>query len=321
MATEKPLRTDDDGNPTISVVIPIYNESPNLTDLTDRLEQVLESFPGYEIIYVNDGSSDDSRQIILGRCSRNSSVKLLSLTRNFGHQAAISAGLSEATGSAVCVMDGDLQDPPELIPDLAQRWQEGSDVVFAVRRKRKENALKRICYYLFSRLLSKVTAFEIPLDSGDFALMDRRIVDILNQLPEKNRFVRGLRSWIGLNQSGIEYERSARHGGAPKYSYRALVRLAYDGLTSFSDVPLRLATSLGIVFTVLSLLGIPIVVYVKLTMGARVVAGWSSTILLILLVSGVQFLLIGIMGEYIGRILQEVKGRPQFLVDDRVNFD
>ena len=306
---------------SVSVVVPIYNEASNLPALTARLEAALSPFGTYEVIFVNDGSRDDSRNIILGACSRSTSIKLLSLSRNFGHQAAISAGLSQMSGDVVVVMDGDLQDPPELIEQFVDKWREGWDVVSAVRQKRKESLLKRFCYYAFSRLLSKLTSFEIPLDSGDFCLMDRRIVQILNQLPERNRFLRGLRSWVGLRQTSIDYERAARFSGKPKYTYAGLVRLAYDGLTSFSAAPLRLATGLGVVFTVLSLLGIPVVIYVKLTMGSDVVPGWSSTILLILLVSGVQFCLIGILGEYIGRILQEIKGRPEFLVEDKVNFD
>ena len=235
----------------LSLVFSFRNEEENLDDLISRLNNSLTKLSNwnFEYIFVNDDSSDKSEEILIS-LQKNNPIKIINLSRRFGIGPGILAGLNEAKGDAVIYMDSDLQDPPELIPDLAQRWRDGHDVVFAVRRKRKENIVKRLCYWLFSRLLSKVTAFEIPLDSGDFALMDRRIVDILNQLPEKNRFVRGLRSWVGLKQSGIDYERSARHGGKPKYSYRGLVRLAYDGLTSFSDAPLRLATSLGILFTV-----------------------------------------------------------------------
>ncbi len=305
----------------VSVVVPVYNEASNLPPLTERLEVVLDYFSTYEIVFVNDGSRDNSKHIILGACSRNSSIKLLSLSRNFGHQAAIGAGLSHVSGDVVIVMDGDLQDPPELIPRFIDKWREQWDVVSAVRQKRKENFLKRFCYYAFSRLLGRLTSFDMPLDSGDFSLMDRRVVEVLNQLPERNRFVRGLRSWVGFRQTIIEYERAARLSGRPKYSYAGLVRLAYDGLTSFSDAPLRLATGLGLAFMVLSLLGIPVVIYIGLTVGSKEVPGWSSTILLILLVSGVQFCLIGILGEYIGRILRETKGRPEFLVEEKVNFE
>jgi polyisoprenyl-phosphate glycosyltransferase len=303
----------------VSVVIPVFNENTNIKILIERLKSTLSIYSTYEVIFVDDGSSDDSGDIIVSHCVKNKSIKLISLSRNFGHQLAISAGIANATGDVVIVMDGDLQDPPEVIPDFINKWKEGWDVVYAVRKKRKENIFKKTAYFIFYRILKALAPFEIPLDSGDFALMDKKVVAILQDFPERNRFVRGLRSWVGLKQTGLEYERAARFSGTPKFTLAKLMKLAYDGLTSFSDVPLKLAMTLGISFTFLAFVAIVILTILKLSGGVEL-EGWTSLMVVILFVSGLQFILIGILGEYIGRIFEEVKKRPQYLIADKINI-
>jgi len=309
----------NDRDLSVSVVIPIFNESTNISVLVERLVNTLSIYHAFEVVFVNDGSSDDSESVIISHCVRNESIKLISLSRNFGHQLAISAGIANATGDIVFVMDGDLQDPPEVIPDFINKWREGWDVVYAVRKKRKENVFKKTAYFIFYRILKALTPFEIPLDSGDFALMDKKVVAILQKFPERNRFVRGLRSWVGLKQIGLEYERAARFSGTPKYTLGKLIKLAYDGLTSFSAIPLKLAMALGVCFTIAAFIAIVVLTVLKLT-GRVELLGWTSLMVVILFTSGLQFILIGILGEYIGRISEEVKKRPQYLIAEKVNF-
>jgi len=303
----------------ISVVVPLFNEGENLRELISRLDAALEG-RHYEFMLVDDGSSDDTREQLAKLANRRPEIKVLSLSRNFGHQAAITAGLEHASGDAVVVMDGDLQDPPEAIPGLISRWFEGYDVVYAVRRNRKEGPLKRAAYSGFYRLLKRLSYLDIPLDSGDFALMDRRVVDLLNHLPERNRFVRGIRSWVGFRQVGMEVEREARAAGDPKYTVKMLRRLAFDGIISFSHAPLRIFSSLGLVFSVGSFLSILVVLWIRLFTDMSV-PGFASTATLILLLGGVQLLGIGILGEYIARIFDEVKNRPNYIVAERSNLD
>ncbi len=304
----------------ISIVIPIYNEAENLPSLIERLENSLESVVSYEVIFVNDGSSDQSADIVLDHRQRNARLKMINFSRNFGHQQAITAGLHFAKGDAVIVMDGDLQDPPEILPLMIERWKEGWEVVYAVRRRRKENMAKRTAYFLFYRFLNRLSPIHIPVDSGDFAIMDRRIVDLLNQLPERNRFIRGLRGWLGFRQTALEYERSARYAGQSKYSLYRLLHLAYDGLISFSDNLLSVATYTGLICAGIALVGIGVVVYLKLINQIEV-EGWASTAVLILFVGGIQLFSVGILGEYVKRIYDEVKQRPTYIVDDLVGLD
>lgn len=304
----------------ISIVIPIYNEAENLPSLIERLENSLESVVSYEVIFVNDGSSDQSADIVLDHRQRNARLKMINFSRNFGHQQAITAGLHFAKGDAVIVMDGDLQDPPEILPLMIERWKEGWEVVYAVRRRRKENMAKRTAYFLFYRFLNRLSPIHIPVDSGDFAIMDRRIVDLLNQLPERNRFIRGLRGWLGFRQTALEYERSARYAGQSKYSLYRLLHLAYDGLISFSDNLLSVATYTGLICAGIALVGIGVVVYLKLINQIEV-EGWASTAVLILFVGGIQLFSVGILGEYVRRIYDEVKQRPTYIVDDLVGLD
>lgn len=304
----------------VSVVIPILNEEENLPELNDRLTRVLAAYDASEIIYVDDGSTDSSVELIRQYGQTNQSVKLIQFSRNFGHQTAISAGLYFSRGEAVVLMDGDLQDPPEVLPQFIETWRQGWDVVYAIRTKRKEHLLKRAAYAVFYKLLQKVSSIDIPLDSGDFSLIDRRVVNHINALPERNRFVRGLRTWVGFKQIGLPYERDARHRGKPKYTFFKLLALAYDGLTGFSHSLLRLAIAMGLMFTILAALGIVYVLIVKLT-GEQTIEGWVSTIIAILFMGGVQLLFLGVFGEYLAKIFDEVKHRPVFVVKELYNFE
>jgi polyisoprenyl-phosphate glycosyltransferase len=301
--------------PQISVVVPLYNEEENTKELHRRLDVVMSSIAvPYELVFVNDGSRDRTAAIIELLQREDPNLVGIHLSRNFGHQAAVSAGIDHARGQAVIVMDGDLQDPPEVLPQFVEQWRQGHDVVYAVRRTRKEGLLKRLGYHIFYRVLNAISDFEIPLDSGDFCLMDRKVVDVLTHLPEQMRFVRGLRSFVGFRQVGLAYDRAARESGTPKYSFRALVGLAVDGLVSFSSYPLRLVTRLGlatICLTFILLVWVLIDAFMNRT-GPR---GWASTIVVVLFVGAVQLFSIGIIGEYIRLIFLEVKQRPTYIVE------
>ena len=305
------------GEPLLSVVIPIYNEQATLSELYRRLMHVLSenlAELAYEIVFVNDGSTDGSIQILSELHADDPAVKVMNLSRNFGHQAALTAGLDYAKGDAVICMDGDVQDPPEIIPTLVARWRDGNDVVYAVRKLRKEGFIKRGCYAAFYRLLRRLSMVSVPLDAGDFALMDRRVVDCLKALPERSRFIRGLRTWVGFRQTGVEYEREKRFAGTPKYTWPKLVHLAVSGLLSFSALPLRMATAVGFMISFCSLLGIIVALYLKLFTD-QAIPGWTATVIPMLVLGGIQLLSIGILGEYIAQIFDEVKRRPLYLVD------
>jgi dolichol-phosphate mannosyltransferase len=304
----------------LSVVVPLFNEQEVLPELHRRLSAAMESIgEEYEIVYVDDGSTDATFPCLVSLHTADPRVRVVSFSRNFGHQTSISAGLQFARGDAVMVMDGDLQDPPETLTSFVAAWKEGYSVVYGVRQRRKEHLIKRAAYALFYRILHRMSYIDIPLDSGDFSLMDRRVVEILKMMPERNRFVRGLRSWIGFRQTGIPYERSARGAGVPKYTFPRLLKLAYDGLITFSYYPLQVSTKLGFLFSFLALLGALLIVFLKVTRGFMP-QGWASTIVVILFVSALQFFILGIFGEYIGRIFEEVKGRPQFVVRATLGF-
>lgn len=307
--------------PQFSVVVPIHNEVENIPELYERLSGVMSGLhQSYEIIVVNDGSTDASLPLLHGLHARDARVKIVSLARNFGHQIALSAGLDHARGEAVIMMDADLQDPPEVIPEFVRRWEEGYQVVYGTRRERKENAFKRFAYAAFYRLLRKVSAVEIPLDSGDFSLIDARVADIVRAMPERARFIRGLRSWVGFSQVGIEYARPERHSGQPKYTFRKLVHLALDGLLSFSTAPLRIATFAGFLIAMLSF--VAAVYYLSGTLLAdKTIPGFATTIIVVLFLGGVQLVTLGILGEYVGRMYEEVKARPMYVISEKVGFD
>lgn len=309
----------------ISVVIPCYNEDAVLPLLYERLTAAAESWDEpFEVLLVDDGSRPVTWELIRKIVERDQRWKALRFARNFGHQVAVSAGLAHTTGDAVIVMDADLQDPPEELHRLIAQWREGFEVVYAVRRKRKEGLLKRAMYYSFYRLLDRLTETPIPLDAGDFCLMDRKVVNLLRAMPERNRFVRGLRAWVGFRQVGVEYERHARAGGTPQYTLRKLIRLASDGVVSFSSAPLRLATRLGCIVSVVAFLGTVFTLLQRLfsTWFAGIPAsGYATIVMAILFLGGVQLLCLGIIGEYIGRIYDEVKGRPKWIVWESLGID
>ncbi len=300
--------------PLVSVVIPVFNEEDNLPELYTRLVGVLgEKMPDYELVFVDDGSRDRSLPLALQFAGQDRRVVVVELARNFGHQAAISAGLEYARGQSVIIMDADLQDPPEVLPMFIEKWREGYDVVYAIRAKRKEGPLKRLAYTLFYRLLQRVASIDIPLDSGDFCIMDRRVVDLLVQMPERNRFVRGIRSWVGLRQTGLAYERHARHAGTPKFTFSRLLYLALDGLVSFSYLPLRAITGIGFGISALSILLAVLYFLQRITVGLSP-PGFATIVVAVFFLSGIQLITLGVMGEYIGRIFEEVKRRPLYVV-------
>jgi glycosyltransferase involved in cell wall biosynthesis len=300
--------------PELSVVIPVFNEEGNITVLHSRLTAVLEdTHLDYEIIFVDDGSSDDCLNQLQHLSVKDKRVLVVELARNFGHQVAISAGLDFARGQAVAVMDADLQDPPEVLPAFIAKWREGNDVVYAVREQRKEGWLKRTSYAVFYRLLHRVANVPIPLDSGDFCVMDRRVVNLLRSMPERNRFVRGIRSWVGLKQVGLPFERAARHAGESKYTFSRLMLLALDGLISFSYVPLRLITFLGFSVSALSIL-MAIFYFVKKLLYGLSPPGFATLIVSIFFLAGIQLITLGVIGEYVGRIFEEAKRRPLYVL-------
>jgi polyisoprenyl-phosphate glycosyltransferase len=310
------LQTPDAGSPIpdLSVVMPVFNEQENLLALHTRLSSVLKQTGlSYEIIFVDDGSRDGSVALLRAMASDDPHVLVVELARNFGHQIAISAGLDHARGQGVIVMDSDLQDPPEALPQFIAKWREGHDVVYAIRAQRKEHWLKRAAYAAFYRLLQRVANIEIPLDAGDFCIMDRRVVDLLVGMPERNRFVRGIRSWVGLDQVGLAYERHARHAGRPKFTITRLIYLALDGLISFSYIPLRVITMLGLTVSFVSILLAIFYAIKKLTVGLNP-PGFATLIVAVFLLAGIQLITIGVIGEYVGRIFEEVKRRPLYVV-------
>ncbi len=299
----------------LSVVVPLYNEEETVSELVSRLESVLEKINlKYEVIFVDDGSTDSTVSFLEKAIAKNSSLKLVQFSRNFGHQSAVTAGIDHAGGDMVVIMDADLQDPPELILDFIQKHREGYEVVYAVRSVRKESVFKRMSYFVFYRLITRMTPeITLPHDAGDFALISRRVADVLRSLPERNRYVRGLRAWAGFKQTGVMYERGERFAGESKYSYWKLFKLAYDGIFSFSYMPLLVVNMLGFLFSVVAFIGIFVVLYFKL-FGEKDVPGFASTAIFILCLGGAQLLALGVVGEYIRRIYDETKQRPSYII-------
>jgi len=299
----------------VSVGVCVFNEQQALPELLRRLRAVLGSIPGgpHEIVVVDDGSKDRTAEILYLEAAKKRDITGIVLSRNFGHQAALSACLDHTSGDVVVVMDGDLQDPPEQIPLLLQKCQEGYDVVYARRIRRKEPRWLRACYYIFYRLIATLSDTRLPLDAGDFGLMSRRVVDEVRRMPEYHRYLRGLRTWVGFRQIGIPIERAERHSGEPKYSALKLLKLASDGIFSFSIVPLRFASILGAVAVFLSLCYALFALYAKLFLG-RSPQGFTALIVAVSFLTGVQLFFMGVAGEYIGRIYEASKGRPVYIV-------
>ena len=304
-------------SPIVSIVCPLFNEEGNVRELVTRITDILENLPQpepYEIILVNDGSTDHTIEVARKVSQEFQTLRIVNLSRNFGHQIAATAGLDVARGDAVILMDGDLQDPPELIRDFLAKWREGYDVAYAIRRTRKgESSFKLATARLFYRLNRRLTNVSIPVDTGDFRLMSRRVVEALKQTREKHRFLRGLVSWVGFKQIGVEYDRDPRFSGATKYPFSKMLRFAVDGITSFSEIPLRFATYFG--FFVSGFAFVYAVIVLVLKMERRNFPGYTSMMIAILFLGGVQLVTTGILGEYVGRIYDQIKQRPLYFIE------
>jgi polyisoprenyl-phosphate glycosyltransferase len=302
----------------LSVVSPIFNERDSVEELWRRLALALAPLGEYEVVLVDDGSTDGSWDLLRGIAARDENVRLLKLSRNFGHQIALTAGLDAARGDAVVLIDADLQDPPELIPDLVARWQEGFDVVYAVRGRRDgESRVRLLAIAAFYRLFRRLAATDIPADTGDFRLLSRRAVDSLGRMPERARYLRGMTSWIGFRQVGVTYRRDARFAGSSKYPFAKLLRLASDGIASFSVAPIRLLTRIGFVMIVFCAAVLGWTLYTRFFTDSAP-QGWTSVLGVVLLLGGIQLLGMGIVGQYIARIFEETKQRPLYLIEEIV---
>jgi glycosyltransferase involved in cell wall biosynthesis len=302
-------------NIVMSIAVPIFNELESLPELYRRVSEVMEHQGlAWELILVDDGSTDGSRAWIQDTADRDPHVEAVIFARNFGHQIAVTAGLDACRGDALIIMDADLQDPPEVIPDLIAKWREGYEVVYAIRAEREgETWFKKISAALFYRLINSITDVDIPLDTGDFRLMDRQVVDVLTSMREKHRFPRAMVAWVGFRQIGVPYQRAARFAGETKYPFRKMLRLALNAITGFSYFPLQIATYLGFISAGLSILAIPLVITLRLV-GNEAFFGQASTLIAVLFLGGVQLISLGILGEYIGRLYDEAKGRPLYIV-------
>lgn len=314
--------TTSQAGPKYSFVIPIYNEEETISELYRRLIDVVDMLDGSaEVVLVNDGSRDASLSMIRELHSRDNRISYLSLARNYGHQVAVTAGLNFAQGEAVVVMDADLQDPPELVHEMITEWQAGYEVVYAQRVQRhRESWFKRLTAYVFYRVLDRLADVRIPKDTGDFCLMDRKIVDLLNRMPERSRYIRGLRAWLGFRQTAVRFERSPRFAGDVKYTFKKSLALAINSLVSFSKVPLRLATYLGLFSGAIGILMALLVLYWRIVQPDSPLTGLTIVIVAIFFLGAVQLVSIGILGEYIGRIYEEVKGRPLYTLGEIGGF-
>ena len=299
----------------ISVIIPVYNEEKNIQNLYHRLSKVLHCLGvSYELIFVNDGSKDASIGLIKVLSKKYESVKYIDFSRNFGHQIAVTAGLDKTSGDAVVIIDADLQDPPELIIEMYQKRLEGFEVIYAKRKNRRgENFLKLLTASVFYRLLAKMTSISIPVDTGDFRMIDNKIVEVLREMPEKNKYLRGQISWIGFNQTFVEYERQERQAGATGYTYRKMLHFALDGITAFSDVPLKIVTYFGFIVSVIAFF---VAIYALLAkfVWENSVPGWTSLMIAILFIGGIQMIAIGIIGEYLSRMNHNIRNRPLYII-------
>ena len=304
-----------------SIVIPIFNEEETIVELWHRLSDVLKELnTNSEVIFVNDGSYDNSLVMLMSLSKENKEIKVLNLSRNFGHQCSLSAGIDNAEGQAVILMDGDLQDAPEAIFRFIEKWKEGYDVVYAIREKRKEKIFKKLAFNLFYRLMSFFSALDIPLDAGIFSLMDRKVVLQLRSMPEKNKYISGLRAYAGFKQIGILVERGPRYRGEPKVSFLKLLKLASDGIFSFSTVPLKIATFFGLLFSISAFIIGLIGLFFKFVLNKEFL-NWTYGLTTTFFIGGVQLLFLGIIGEYIARIYDEVKQRPYYIIAEKIGFE
>lgn len=305
--------------PQISFVVPLFNESKSFPLLIERLNSLMSATSTtIEVVLIDDGSKDNTAQLMQQLALNDTRYQCIFLSRNYGHQIALSAGLSCANATeAIMVIDGDLQDPPELFSEFYEQYKKGYDVVYAIRKKRKEFILKKAAYFLFYRMLKKISYIDIPLDSGDFSLISKRVVDILNKMPEESRYIRGMRSWVGFNQIGVEYERAERAQDKSKYSISMLFKLAFNGIFNFSELPIRFITRMGLVAISLALVYLAITIIKKMVLGT-VPEGFTALLFAIVLFSGVQLISLGVIGEYVLRIFHQVKKRPLFIIKDKI---
>ena len=304
-------------SPVITIIAPIYNELENLPILYDRISDVMDrAGQSWELILVDDGSTDGSTDVIRDIAKKDERIKPVIFARNFGHQIAVTAGLDYSRGQAVVIIDADLQDPPEVILQLIEKWQEGFEVVYAVRSEREgETFFKKVTASVFYRLIFRITDVKIPMDTGDFRLMDRKVVDVMNSMREHHRFLRGMSAWVGFKQVGVTYKRAARLAGETKYPFKKMMKLALTAITGFSYVPLQIATYVGFISAGISLIAIPLVILMRM-FGSQQFTGQATTLIAVLFLGGVQLISLGILGEYIGRIYDEVKGRPLYIVSE-----
>ena len=310
-------------NLKISIIIPCYNEENVIETTNQRVSAVLDDNKlNYEIIYINDGSVDNTLNIIRTFSKKNKNIKIINFSRNFGHQAAVTAGLHNCIGDIAIIIDADLQDPPEIFPEMINVYlKEKCNVVYAVRKlRKKEGLLKKITAKIYYRLINMLSEVRIPLDTGDFRLIDRKVINAFKQLDEKNKYIRGLMSWLGFKQLPIYYDRDPRLSGKTKYSLPKMIKLATTGMFYFSKKPLKLSLSLGLISIILSLAIVAYVFISKFFDPAATMKGWSSTLIIIIFFGGVQLFMVGILGEYIGSIFDEVKKRPEFIIDEKINF-
>ena len=306
----------------ISVVVPVYNEESNIHEVYRRCSAVLALMGPYELIFVNDGSIDRTLDALKEIAAKDQRVKIVSFARNFGHQMAVTAGLDHACGDAAVIIDGDLQDPPELIPQMLGKWQEGYQVVYAKRKRRKGDSIfKRATAFLFYRVLRALTSTEIPLDTGDFRLLDRSVINVLKGMRERSRFIRGLIAWVGFRQIGVEFERHERFSGDTKYPLSKMIKFALNGIISFSDKPLKIASFMGLVCSCVGMTMILWGIYSKFFRPESTLPGWTSVFIAVLFLGGIQLFTIGIIGEYIGRIYEESKSRPLYVVSELINYE
>ena len=307
--------------PVLSVIVPVYNEEEVIAESYKRLKAAVAAIgDSYELIFINDGSRDKTPQMLAEICGQDDCVRFINFSRNFGHQPAITAGMDYAQGDAIVVIDADLQDPPEVIGDMAAKWREGYDVVYGKRLKREgETAFKKLTAKMYYRLLKNVTSVDIPVDTGDFRLIDRKVCDAMKSLGERNRYVRGLVSWVGFKQTAVEYVREKRFAGETKYPFKKMLKLAMDGIMSFSYKPLKLASGIGFAMSLISFVYLIVVICQRLFTNTTV-EGWASTTAILVFTQGIVLMMLGIIGEYMGRIFDEIKGRPIYIVREVIGF-
>ena len=309
--------------PVFSIVVPLYNEEEVIGESYRRLKEVMDGMGDtYELVFVNDGSRDKTAALAREICEKDTNVKFINFARNFGHQTAITAGMDYSSGDAVVVIDADLQDPPEVIPEMAKKWREGYDVVYGQRIQRKgETFFKKITAKLFYRFLRRMTDVDVPTDTGDFRLIDRKVCNALKKVTERNRYIRGIVAWLGFKSCPVEFVREKRFAGETKYPLKKMIKFASDAIMSFSYKPLKIATFMGFFVSLASFIYLIVMVILKLCGAMETVPGWTSLLVVTLFFNGIILLVLGIIGEYIGRIYDEAKGRPLYIVSDTVNLD